>query len=260
MWTPTFPGLLPGKNRVVCLGFGGKSVPRNVTLWGAWGGLARRPCISQLLRLRDNLGGQGSGRTLSNAYPLSQTYKTHCWHNTYCTSRLSPRDKHGHREALSSPSVPPHMPHTRHFTVWTTDPFWLNITPLNDKSACWEALRLTHPLNDWNKSITWWVICNLFRFYKGGPERSRTVLPKPVLEDHSSEFLHCIPHRTKVIYGNNMRASELWQNFHLCLNCSFKSKHNKLPQGQWQNTNSSIACPGKACKAKAQCQNWFQWH
>lgn len=67
------------------------------------------------------------------------------------------------------------MPHTKHFTVWTTDPFWLNITPLNDKSACWEALRLTHPLNDWNKSITWWVICDLFCFNKGCPEQSRRL-------------------------------------------------------------------------------------
>ncbi len=71
MWTPTFPGLLPGKNRVVCLGFGGKSVPRNVTLWGAWGGLARRPCISQLLRLRDNLGGQGGQAALSPTHTHS---------------------------------------------------------------------------------------------------------------------------------------------------------------------------------------------
>ncbi len=259
MWTPTFPGLLPGKNRVVCLGFGGKSVPRNVTLWGAWGGLARRPCISQLLRLWDNLGGQGSGRTLSNAYPLSQTYKTHCWHNTYCTSRLSPRDKRGHREALSSPSVPPHMPHTRHFTVWTTDAFWLNITPLNDKSAGWEALRLTHPLNDWNKSITWWVICNLFRFYKGGPEQCfpnrswSTILQNVSIVFHTEQKSYTGTTWGRLNYDRIFIYARTvpWND---------KSKHDKLPQGKWQNTNSCIACPGKACKAKAQCQNWFQWH
>ncbi len=131
MWTPTFPGLLPGKNRVVCLGFGGKSVPRNVTLWGAWGGLARRPCISQLLRLRDNLGGSGVRPhslqcipTLSNIQnPLLTQHILYLQDWALGTSVYTER-----HSAL--PSVPPHMPHTRHFTVWTTRSFLASISHL----------------------------------------------------------------------------------------------------------------------------------
>ncbi len=145
MWTPTFPGLLPGKNRVVCLGFGGKSVPRNVTLWGAWGGLARRPCISQLLRLRDIWGVRGVRPHSLQRIPTLSTYKTHCWHNHILYLQTEPSGaawtQRGTQLSLGSTAQ---MPHTRHFTVWTTDPFWLNITPLNDK-ICLLRSPETHP-------------------------------------------------------------------------------------------------------------------
>lgn len=59
-----FSGPEPGKNRAVCLGFGGKSVSRNVTLRAAWGGEAWHDCSClclsrniQLLRQQDKKSG-----------------------------------------------------------------------------------------------------------------------------------------------------------------------------------------------------------
>lgn len=153
MWTPTFPGLLPGKNRVVCSGFGGKRIPRNVTSRGAWGGLAWRPCISQLVRVKHNLGGQMVRPHSLQCIPTLSNTQNPLLTQHILYLQTEPSGTGEQKEALSSPSVLPHKCPIQGISQYRQRLFfWLCITLPHDKCACWEALRLAHPFNDWNES------------------------------------------------------------------------------------------------------------